>query len=447
MKMTKRILSILLSCVMLLSLLCVGTMAEDYIDANAKWFGYGVDCYLLNPTLTEGDTDGLWYQLNVEQDGLLFLEHSYKNVDYTITMEVNGVTYAAGAVDGKVYNAPLASLPVKTGDVAVVNIVTKDAAAGTVYANLKVVAGTAADPIKVKSTGITVYVGAGETVYYQDDSLNAVYATSGVQVSGDVANTTFYTVITNSESGATSETAYTDSDADGVIETKLGGSLGSAGAPPVKPAWAIQNGSAEDQVYTLTLVNDAHECNWDDDADTDCNTCGEVREVAPAACQHEYDNQYDKYCNTCDEYREVELPLQIAGASISPDVNGLAWLVEAKVDGITLDGTTANYDNATLDGCKLVKMGAVVSNNYAELGYVPNLDDVDGNHAVDVEAKYIYSVNDDGTVTYAVRVINIPDEYKNNEIDIMTYVIYEDANGEEQILYCNCVCNAYNQFV
>ena len=37
MKKTKKTLSILLSCVMLLSLLSVGVFAEDYIDANASY--------------------------------------------------------------------------------------------------------------------------------------------------------------------------------------------------------------------------------------------------------------------------------------------------------------------------------------------------------------------------------------------------------------------------
>ena len=445
MKNAKRILSILMVCAMLMAALPMAVSAEDIINANDKWFGYGVDCYLLNPSLTEGDTDGLWYELTAEQEGILYLEHSYKDVDYTITVTVNGVTYEGGCVDGVFYNGPIMTLPLQTGDVATVNIVTKDAVAGSLYANMKIIAGDSAAPIKVKSEGIVVYVAAGETVYFQDDSLQASYATKGLLVAGDVADTTFYAVTTNAESGSTSQKAYTDSDADGTIEAKLGGSLGSAGAPPVKPAWAIENNSAVDQVYTLTIVDDAHECAYDDDADADCNTCGATRELGHV---HEWDNMYDQYCNICDEWREVELPLQIPGASISPEVNGLAWLVEAKVDGITLNGTTANYDNATLDGCKLITMGAVVSNNYSELGHVPNLEDVDGVRAIDVQAKYIYDTNEEnGTVTYAIRLINIPDEYKGREVDILTYVIYEDANGEEQILYCNSTYNTYNQFI
>lgn len=445
MKKTRRILAILTACAMLVGLMSVGTVAEDYINANDTWLDNGINCYLLNPSVPAGDTDGLWYQLNIEQDGLLFLEHKYKDVDYTITMTVNGVTYEGGAKGGVNYNAPLVSLPVKTGDEAIINIVTKGAAAGTVYANMKVVTGTADDPVKVKSSGIVVYVAAGESVYYQDDSLQAVYATSGVLVSGNVADTTFYNVTRSSENGNVFQDAFTDTDGDNVIETVLGGSLGSAGAPPIKPAWAIENNSTEDQAYTITLVNDAHECNWDDHTDTDCNTCGAVRELGHF---HEYDHDYDENCNTCGEQRKTKLPLEVDGNSISPDVNGLAWQVKAKVDGIQLNETTANYDNATVGRYKLIKMGAVMSNNRAELGYVPNLDDVDGLCVINIEVNYICTVNEnDGTVSYAIRVINIPDEYKDREIDILTYIIFEDEKGVEHTVYCNSACAAYNQFV
>ena len=442
MKKTKKILSILLACMMLMSLLSVGTFAEDYIDANAKWFGYGVDCYLLNPTISDGDTDGVWYQLNVEQDGILFLEHRQKDVDYTVSISVNGVTYEGGYNDEVLYNSPLATLPVEAGDVAIIHVATEDAAAGTVYASMKVITGDASDSVKVKSAGIQVYVGAGQTVYYQDDSLNAVYAASGVLVSGDVADTVFYTVTKNAETGATSEVAYTDSDADGVIETKLGGSLGSAGAPPVKPAWAIENNSAVDQIYTIALADDAHECNWDDNTDLDCNTCGAIRDLP---CQHVYDHDFDDSCNLCGEQRKTQaLPLSIVGNSISPDVDGLAWLVDAKVEGIQLTNkTTAHYDNATVGGYKLVKMGAVLSNTNTEA----RLDDVDNYHVIDVPVLYICDTNEEaGTVSFSIRATEIPDEYKDHEIDIVTYVIFEDEAGVQHTLYGASASAAYNWF-
>ena len=452
MKNVKRILSILLVALLLLGVMPMAAVSaagtqDDPINANDKWFGYGVDCYLLNPTLEAGDEDGLWYELTAEQDGILHLEHRYKDVDYTITITVNGVTYEGGCADNVLHNAPLMTLPLQVGDVATIHIVTADAAAGTVYASIKIVAGDADDTIKVKSTDIVVCVAAGETVYFQDDTLNAEYATKGLLVEGDVADTVFYAVTKNTESGASSQKAYTDSDADGVIEAKLGGSLGSAGAPPVKPAWAIENNSAVDQSYALTIVSDAHECNYDDDTDTECNTCGAVRDLEPTACQHVYDHDFDADCNACGETREAAMPLEIVGNSVSPEVNGLAWLVEAKVDGMAVNGTTAVYDNATVGGYKLITMGAVVTNLYAELGYVPSLEELDGIGAVNVEAVYLYDTDvADGTATYAIRLINIPDNQKDREVDIMTYVIFEDEAGVRHTLYCNVDHAAYNEF-
>ena len=451
MKTTKKLLSILLACLLLMLAMPIGAVSaagtqDDPIDAATKWFGYGVNTYLLNPSIAEG-SDGMWYTLTTEQDGILALEHKYKDVDYTITITINGKDYVGGSVDGVIYNGPIMTLPMKTGDVATIAIVTKDAAAGTVYASMNIIAGDIDHSIKVKSEGIVVHVAAGQTVYFQDDSLQAVYATKGLLVSGDVANTTFYAVTKNSENGAATQVAFEDSDKDGVIEAKLGGSLGGAGAPPVKPAWAIENKSAVDQTYTLTVADTAHECVYDDDADTDCNSCGAERDVEQG-CQHVYDHDFDTNCNTCFEQREVTLPLNVVGNSISADVNGLAWLVEAKVDGMEMDNTTAIYDNATVNGYKLLKMGAVVSNNYAELGYVPKLEDVDNLHAINVEAKYIYDTNEEaGTITYAIRLINIPDEYKDREVDILTYIIFEDEAGVQHTLYCNSTYAAYNWFV
>ena len=284
MKSYKRILAILLACVMLMMLMPISAVSaegtqDNPINANDKWFGYGVDTYLLNPTIAEGSHDGLWYTLTAEDEGILVLEHSYKNVDYTITVTLNGEQYVGGCVDGEPYNRPIVTAPIAAGDVATIQIVTKDAATGTVYANMNVISGDSDNPIKVKSNGIDVYVGAGQTVYFQDDSLDALYATKGLLVTGeDIANTTFYTVAKNTESGAVVKKAVVDSDEDGVIEAKLGGSLGSAGAPPVKPAWAIENHSGKDMLYTLTIVDNAHECVYDDDQDVDCNTCGAIRE-------------------------------------------------------------------------------------------------------------------------------------------------------------------------
>lgn len=448
MTMIKRALGILLSCLMLMCMLSVGVLAagtqDNPIDAATKWFGYGVDTYLLNPSIAAG-SDGIWYTLTAEKEGVLALEHKYKDVDYTITITVDGKEYVGGSVDGVIYNGPIMTLPMQVGDVATIAIVTKDAAAGTVYASMNVFAGDVDNTIKVKSEGIDVWVAAGETVYFQDDSLQASYATKGLLVKGNVADTTFYNVTKNSESGAVMNKPVVDSDQDGIIEVTLGGSAGGAGAPAIKPAWAIENNSAEDQCYTLTIVSKAHECVYDDATDADCNSCGAVREVA---CPHAYDHDFDDLCNLCSEPREVVFPLSIEGTSISEDVNGLAWLIKADVNGIALmNGHEINYTNATVGQYKLIKMGAVATNNYAKLGRVPTLEDVNDRDVLNIEAKYLFSFNEDGTVTYAVRIINIPDEGKNTDIHIVPYFIFENDAGQQLVQYGNSASNAYNSFL
>lgn len=494
MKMTKKFLSVLLSCLMLLGMMSISVFAEEGtrenpINANGKWFGYGVDCYLLNPTIAEGDTDGVWYELTVEEAGILYLEHKYKDVDYTISLTTdNGLAYEGGCVDGVIYNGPIMTLPMQVGDVVTVQIVTKDAAAGTVYANMNMSAGTATDPIKVKSKGLNVYVGAGKTVYFQDDTLNADYATKGLLIDGSVDETTFYTVSVNSTSGAVVKKAVTDSDKDATIEATLGGSLGSAGAPPVKPMWAIENSSTMGigTLYILTIVDSAHECVYDDDTDVDCNTCGAEREIQ-IPCSHDYDDGCDADCNTCGEVREAPhytwpcmgycagcmastpvtgdhvyagpfapncdhcghlredaLGITFFGGSISTDVNGLAMKFDATVEGMELVGTTAIYDNATIGGYKLIGMGAVVWNDGTDEYAV---EDAVGGCVVNVPAVYLSDIDEAaGTVSFAVRIVNIPDAGKDTLIRFRSYFIYEDEEGVQHIVYGHSAVGAYNWF-
>ena len=477
MKNAKRILSVLLACLMLMAAVPFAVSAagtqDDPINAADKWFGSGVDTYLLNPTIAEG-SDGTWYTLTADKAGVLVLEHSYKNVDYTITITLNGQTYEGGCVNGEPYNRPIVTAPIAVGDVATIRIVTKDQAAGTVYASMNVLVGDSDDPVKVKSNGLTVVVGAGKTLYFQDDSLNAIYATKGLQVTGDVSATTFYNVSKNSESGVVSQKSFADTDQDGILEVTLGGSLGSAGAPAVKPGWALANGSNKDQIYTLTIVDAAHECVWDNDEDTDCNTCGAIREVI-ATCKHAYADCCDADCDlcgyirsnvphdfsgyveggklkevcggSCGETREVTVPLVLGGASISEDVKGLACRFDLTVQGMTQNNTTAVYDNATFCGYKLKSMGAVVCNNFTDA--YPTREDSDGKHVIDVAAKYLFSLDSENdSASFAIRLINIPENGQDTEILFIPYVVIE-VNGQSKTVYVTdqAYSGSYNNIV
>ena len=314
MRTAKKLLSILLTCLMLMSMLSVGVFAaagtpNDPINANDKWFGYGVDTFLLNPALTAGDTDGIWYTLTADKNGILQLDHSYKDVDYYIYAWVNDVEYTS-YLNGA-YCRPISTLPVSVGDVIMVQVIAQDTSlGGTVYLNAKFIDGShdINETVKVKAAPTRLYVGAGQTVYYQDDSLNADYATQYVVLQGDsVADVTFCTAVTNSNTGVVSiQKSFTDIDGDNTIETKLGGSLGSAGAPPVKPAWVIANDSDEDRCFILSVVDSAHECagtfvsasdlgNGNHASVYRCNTCGEEYDVdEPHA-----DTDKNQVCDAC----------------------------------------------------------------------------------------------------------------------------------------------------
>ncbi len=306
MKKTKKILSILLSCLMLMSLLSIGVFAdgsqEAPINANDKWFGYGVDCYLLNTNLTAGDTDGVWYQLTADTAGILHLENSYKDVDYQIYAWVNGMQYTIYA-DGTYYR-PIATYPVAAGDVITIQVIAWDTSlGGTVYLSAKFIDGSndINQMVKVKAAPAKLYVGAGQTVFFQDDSLNADYATKYVTLAGDsVKDVTLYTAAANTAGVVTKQKSYKDTDNDGVIETRLGGSEGSAGSPAVKPAWAIENNSDEDRCFVLSVVDAAHECVYDNAADADCNTCGAIRDLT-GNCEHDYFTACDTHCMLCGE--------------------------------------------------------------------------------------------------------------------------------------------------
>ena len=186
MKNAKRILSILMTCVLLMMAMpmvvsAAGTQ-DAPIDAATKWFGYGVNTYLLNPSIAEG-SDGMWYTLTAEQDGILALEHKYKDVDYTITITVNGKDYVGGSVDGVIYNGPIMTLPLKTGDVATIAIVTKDAAAGTVYASMNVIAGDESQ------YGLYVKTVNGITADYDKDQTRWGFYIDGASASAGVDST------------------------------------------------------------------------------------------------------------------------------------------------------------------------------------------------------------------------------------------------------------------
>ena len=125
------------------------------------------------------------------------------------------------------------------------------------------------------------------------------------------------------------------------------------------------------------------------------------------------------------------------------DIRGLAFRFELNASGVQVTGGNQYvpgtglvdlFKNRYQQG-KLVRAGAVVTNN-ATIGQSFadfTLDSVDNGKTIDVNAQYLLSL-DDGSMGYAVRVINIPDAHTSTEIYARPYYVY-DVDGEEIVVY------------
>ncbi len=163
-----------------------------------------------------------------------------------------------------------------------------------------------------------------------------------------------------------------------------------------------------------------------------CSACGDsYTEAIPATGAHIYDHEFDVDCNVCGGIREVELPINFDGKSVSEDVSGLAFKFTLPVVGMGVDKTTAVYEGATLNGYKLLEMGATVSNSKSSLK---------------LAVGYLFDLSD-ATASYAVRVINIPVANHDSEITAVPYFVVEidgqavTVEGEAQTGTYNGVLN------
>ena len=145
---------------------------------------------------------------------------------------------------------------------------------------------------------------------------------------------------------------------------------------------------------------------------------------------HAYDHVYDGDCNVCGELREVSTPMAFGGNSVSEDVSGLAFRFDVTVEGMATKGTTAIYDNATVDGYRLISMGAVVTN---------------GVSTTDIVAVNLCELGDT-TASFAVRIINIPTDKYDVAVTATPYIILE-IDGIATIIYGEAQTRSYNDVV
>ena len=164
-----------------------------------------------------------------------------------------------------------------------------------------------------------------------------------------------------------------------------------------------------------------------------------------------------------DDFRLVNLSgnemdrVEIAtpkGASIRDtegDVPALAFGFDMIAEGVEITngnvyvsgtGSLKLYKYAEVVGT-LKRFGAVVTNN-AAVGADTDafkLESVNGGNVIDINAKYLMSL-ESNSLSFAVRIINIPDAKLGVEIYARPYYVYE-VDGEEVIVYGTIVNNNY----
>ncbi len=169
---------------------------------------------------------------------------------------------------------------------------------------------------------------------------------------------------------------------------------------------------------------------YDNDCDASCNVCGGIREVA----DHVYTDDFDTTCNECGTVRDVVAPASVitfGGNSVTEEIKtgaGLAFKFDVAVNDMRVNGTTAIYDNATVNGYKLISMGAIVTN---------------GASTVDIPAVYLCDL-EAVSAAFAVRVIHIPAEKLDVEITATPYIVLE-INGVATTIYGEAQTSSYNE--
>ena len=92
----------------------------------------------------------------------------------------------------------------------------------------------------------------------------------------------------------------------------------------------------------------------------------------------------------------------------------------------------------------VIKMGAVLTNK-ADIGSSTaklTLDNVDGGKTINIEGKYMAAVNTN-SISFAVRVLDIPERHQGTEIYARPYYVYKDSTGNEVVVYGNIKSDTY----
>lgn len=174
--------------------------------------------------------------------------------------------------------------------------------------------------------------------------------------------------------------------------------------------------------------------------------------IVEIPCEHEWDGIQDDECNICGEIREVDIVDIVEGGqtSVSEDVSGLAFKFEIAATGAQTDNNNKYVSgSATVNpfgndnAYTLIAMGAVITNQADKATeQLLNVNTVNGKSIIKIEAVYLLE-SGDGTVSYATRIINIPEEGANTTIYARSYYVFE-KDGEIIVVYDDIVSQSYS---
>ena len=262
---------------------------------------------------------------------------------------------------------------------------------------------------------------AYETIITDPDCLNGGYTTHTCTVCGDSYVDTYVDAL-----GHSYDTVVTDPDCvNGGYTTYTCSVCGNSYVDTYVDALGHSYVAVETTAPT---------CGADGVMTYTCSACGDsYTEAIPANGEHTYDHAYDKDCNVCGIVRAIVLPYQFAGKSVSEDAYGagLAFLFHTEIEGMAIKQGTynrADFTNAIFDGHKLIKMGAIASNGQSE---------------INIEAVHIYQW-EENTVSFAFRVINIPEDKHDVTITMTPYFVIE-VDGQEITVYGESQSSTYNE--
>jgi len=302
----------------------------------------------------------------------------------------------------------------------------------------------------------TLIAGGEKTITFDDDKIQRVEfsTTSQVWQNGDL-------IVTNNKGSASSSVAdysnpvrfYQGSQIiiaypgmTGLVISAPNGTYGDPWAATLDAAGLKYE--SDGGVYTVTFATPVDSVTLIASKQIRANSITAVG--AETVAEHTYDNDMDVDCNACGDIRTVVYDLfTFGGFSVSEDVNGLAFRYTVQAAGITVTDYYGDYTNATiapnsaLSNAKLVMMGAVVSNDSTA---VPELSSVNNKTVIDIKALKFFE-SDGSSVTYAVRVLDIPDSSKDALIYARPYYIYVDADGNEIECYGETQSASYNSVI